>query len=236
MAIYCSECGSKNVDTAKFCQKCGSPIAKVDEAPPSVSQAPINVERPAPQPVAPPPPQQPVRIPEPPVFSPPPPPQTPPPPVVPPPVSQPGAMPPPVYVPPPPVQQQPPIYTGTTPAPGAASSDTLGLSSNLGGLLAYVGWWISGVILFVLEKKDGFIRFHAAQSIVAFGAITILNIIISILTAIPVFPVFLFFSIVSGLLWAASVVLWIFMMYKAYKGQLTKLPFAGDLAKKIFKV
>ncbi len=72
-------------------------------------------------------------------------------------------------------------------------------------------------------------RFHAAQSIVVFGAVSILNFILNI--------AFRRFWIIGGLLsaviWIAGLALWVFLMYKAYQGENYKLPIAGDIASSI---
>ncbi len=37
--------------------------------------------------------------------------------------------------------------------------------------LAYAGWWVTGLILWFVERRDSAIRFHAAQSMAAFGIV-----------------------------------------------------------------
>ena len=76
-----------------------------------------------------------------------------------------------------------------TPAPteGAGkpeSESSTGLSANVAGLLCYVAGWITGIIFVVLEKKSTFVKFHAWQSIMTFGVLTVVQIILSILGAI----------------------------------------------------
>ena len=44
-----------------------------------------------------------------------------------------------------------------------------GLQPNLAALLSYVAGILTGVIFFLIEKENKFIRFHAMQSIVTFG-------------------------------------------------------------------
>jgi uncharacterized membrane protein len=104
---------------------------------------------------------------------------------------------------------------------------TTGLDPNIGGLLSYVLGWITGLIFFLLEEKDEFIRFHAMQSIIVFGAISVFSIVFGILFAVPFLG-----AILGSFLWIASVVLWIILMVKAYQGERFKLPIAGDLAEK----
>jgi len=48
-----------------------------------------------------------------------------------------------------------------------------GLPPRDAGLLCYIGGWITGIIFFIIEQKNRWVRFHAAQSIVVFGTITV---------------------------------------------------------------
>jgi len=97
-----------------------------------------------------------------------------------------------------------------------------GLEENVAGLLCYIGFWISGLILLLLETKNKFVRFHAAQSIIVFG---FLNVIYAVFRWIPFFHLFMDYLV--GIL---AFVLWIVLMVKAYQGIMYKLPVAGDLA------
>jgi uncharacterized membrane protein len=105
------------------------------------------------------------------------------------------------------------------------ASSTTGLESNIAGLLCYVGGWISGIVFLVLEKKDQFVRFHAMQSIITFGILTIASILLGL---IPYAGSYFNFAI--GIL---IFVLWIILMVKAYQGELYKLPAAGNIAESI---
>jgi uncharacterized membrane protein len=99
-----------------------------------------------------------------------------------------------------------------------------GLDENLAGLLCYVGWWVSGIVFLIIEPENKFIRFHAIQSIVVFGFITIA---VSILSWIPVVGAFL--GAIIGLI---GVAIWVAMMFKAQQGAKYKLPVAGDMAER----
>ncbi len=79
-----------------------------------------------------------------------------------------------------------------------------GLDENLAGLLCYVGWWVSGIVFLIIEPDNKFVRFHAIQSIVTFGFITVVGTIISTILA-PVPFIGWFFSTIIGLL---GVALW----------------------------
>ena len=99
-----------------------------------------------------------------------------------------------------------------------------GLAANVAGLLCYVLGWISGLVFILIEKENKFVRFHAVQSIVTFGALTIVSIIISFIPFIG--------WILGWLISILGLMLWIVLMVKAYQGQRYKLPWAGDFAEK----
>ena len=96
-----------------------------------------------------------------------------------------------------------------------AKSST-GLEENVAGLLCYIVGWITGLIFFLIEKDSKFVKFHAMQSIITFGACTILS----------------FIPVVNWFIGIVALVLWILLMVKAYQGERFKLPFIGDLAEK----
>jgi len=80
--------------------------------------------------------------------------------------------------------------------------------------------WITGIVFIIIEKENKFVRFHAMQSIIVFGALTVIDIIFSWTFVIP---------IIIGVL---MFVLWIIMMINAFQGKMLKLPLAGKLADK----
>jgi len=113
-----------------------------------------------------------------------------------------------------------------------------GLEEHVAGTLCYVLGFITGIVFFLIEKENEFVRFHAVQSIIVFGGLFVLNIILSILgvivVAIPVLGPIM--SMLIGLLYfliiVAGLVAWILLMVKAYQGEKYKLPIAGDYAVK----
>src|ERR1700686_128921 len=111
-----------------------------------------------------------------------------------------------------------------------------GMSENVAGFLCYLLWWITGLIFFLIDKRP-FVRFHAAQSMVVFGGLHIIYIIL----AEAFFGSFLvgglaLFSLVSllfSLIRLAAFVLWIFLMVKAYQHQKFRVPFAADISESL---
>jgi uncharacterized membrane protein len=121
------------------------------------------------------------------------------------------------------------VATAMTPAAGTQS----GLSENVAGLLCYLLGWVTGLIFYFIDKRP-FVRFHAAQSIVVFGGLTIIRIVLAMLF---VSGGLAGFSMGMGLLWIVSLVglvLWILLMIKAFQGEKYRVPLAADLADQIF--
>lgn len=103
-----------------------------------------------------------------------------------------------------------------------------GLAPNVAGLLCYVLGWVTGIIFLILEKEDKSVRFHAMQSIVVFGVLSIAHII---LDWIP----FIGWYVFQPILWIIWVIMWIVLMVKAYQGQQWKVPWAGNFAESLLK-
>lgn len=103
-----------------------------------------------------------------------------------------------------------------------AEKTGLGLPKNTAAALSYVLGWITGIV-FLLVEKDPFVRFHAMQSIIVFGILTVINFI-------PLIG-----WILSPLIMIVGFVLWLLLIYKAYQGEEFMLPVVGDFAKKQLK-
>ena len=78
-----------------------------------------------------------------------------------------------------------------------------------------------------MEKENKFVRFHAMQSIVVFGAISIIQIILWIIPIVG--------WILGTILSILTFIIWIVLMLKAYQGQKYKVPIASDFAEKQIK-
>ena len=109
----------------------------------------------------------------------------------------------------------------TAPALGKSST---GMQPNFAALLSYVFGVITGLIFFLVEKENSFVKFHAMQSICFSVAVFVLSFV---LMFIPVLGWF-----VLMLLQIAVFVFWIICMVQAYQGKLYKLPVVGDFAAK----
>ena len=99
-----------------------------------------------------------------------------------------------------------------------------GMKAELAAALSYVFGFVTGIVFFVVEKKNKFVRFHAMQSIILFASLFVLQIIFY---AIPLIG-----WIIRMLLSLAGFVLWIILLIKASQGEYFKLPGIGNIAEK----
>ncbi len=104
---------------------------------------------------------------------------------------------------------------------------SLNIEENIEALLSYLLLWVTGLLFLILEKDNKFVKFHAMQSIITFGALTVG---LMIFTPIPIIGI-----IITTILSITIFVLWIFLMLKAYQGEKYKLPIIGDIAENFAK-
>ena len=90
-------------------------------------------------------------------------------------------------------------------------------NDNIMAALAYFLGFVSGIIIYLIEKdkpgKSRFVMFHAVQAI-------ILGLVWFIISYVPIIGQLVVF------------ITWVFMMYKAYTGEEYHLPVIGDYADK----
>ena len=94
-----------------------------------------------------------------------------------------------------------------------------GLPKNTAAALSYGLGCLTGSSI-LLSEKDPFVRFHAMQSIITFGILTLLSFV-------PVIG-----WILSPLVMIVGFILWLVLIFKAYQGEEFKLPVVGEFAKK----
>jgi len=107
------------------------------------------------------------------------------------------------------------------------SKSSFGFKQNIVAFLSYLFGFISGLIIFLLEKENKFVKFHALQSTITFLLITVVNIILGGLSAIP-FIGFLF-KILLSIVGLISLVLWIVGLIFSIKNEIFKFPIIGDV-------
>ena len=119
------------------------------------------------------------------------------------------------------VQPTQPVNQPVQPA-GQPDNQSHGLKPNIAGALAYVLGFVSGIIIYLISK-DKFAKFHALQSIMFSLAVYVVHYMIGFLPGS---------YMLQSLVNLASLILFIFLVVKAYKGEKYKLPVIGDVAEK----
>jgi uncharacterized membrane protein len=94
------------------------------------------------------------------------------------------------------------------------SISSAGVPANIATFLAYLFGWISGLVIFLLEKKNASIQFHGAQSIVLFGSLTVLNILLPFVPALG--PLLM--------------ILWLVLLVMSLLGNAPRLPVIANFA------
>ena len=108
---------------------------------------------------------------------------------------------------------------------GVSDETSTGLAPNVAGLLCYLGIWITGIVFFVLEQKNKWVRFHAAQSIIVFGVLFVTGMVLGWIPFIG--------HGLASIVGIVGFILWIVLMVKAYNGELFKVVAAGDIAERM---
>lgn len=120
------------------------------------------------------------------------------------------------------VQPTQPVNQPVSQPTGQPDNQSHGLKPNIAGALAYVLGFVSGIIIYLISK-DKFAKFHALQSIMFSLAVYVVHYMIGFLPGS---------YMLQSLVNLASLILFIFLVVKAYKGEKYKLPVIGDVAEK----
>jgi uncharacterized membrane protein len=107
--------------------------------------------------------------------------------------------------------------------PQSAFEKPYQMDPNVEAALSYIP--LVGVAVYLMEKNNKFVRTHAAQSVLFWIAIIVLNSVASTLRMIIIG--YILIPIISLL----AVGGWVFLSWKAYNNEEFELPFLGKIAK-----
>jgi len=124
---------------------------------------------------------------------------------------------------------------------GGGSGTSSGLNENVAGALSYLVGFVTGFIFYLVEKDNRFVRYHAAQSIFVFGLVFVLVVFLDLMGFLGVLPVFgwfigFFVGLMQILLGLLAFVLWVYLMYSAFLGEWTRVPFVSGWVERFFDV
>jgi uncharacterized membrane protein len=123
----------------------------------------------------------------------------------------------------PPPGGQPPSYPpgGQQPGyppPGYQPSGASGVDKKTGSILSYLLGWVTGIIFLFVGKNDPDVKYHAAQSVVFFGGMTVVFWALRIFESFLPFGLGLLFVLVSLVLSVYTVVVWVLCLVRANSG------------------
>lgn len=114
--------------------------------------------------------------------------------------------------------------------PSAGTPSSTGMAPNVAAALSYLLWIVTGVVFFVLEKENSFVRFHAMQSILVSAALIVLGVVLSVIAMIPVLG-WIIALIVYPIVGLLCLILWLMLMFRAFSGHEWELPIIGKYAR-----
>ena len=132
--------------------------------------------------------------------------------------------------------QPPPSPPSPGPETGATSTST-GLPSNVAAAIACIPL-IGGIIFYILEKRDNFVRFYAMQSIIFGCAWFLFNIVSAVVHAVfgaipGIGGILVFFwAIIAPLVHLVFLVIMIITIIKAFTGVRWDIPYIGPVARR----
>jgi uncharacterized membrane protein len=113
------------------------------------------------------------------------------------------------------------------------TSTTTGLDVRLASVLCYSVWWVTGGLFLLLERQHRTVRFHAAQSLVLFGSVSILLVGLGAVSALALVVSSQTYQMVrslANLLWAGAAILWLVLVLRAWRGEVWRVPLVAALA------
>jgi uncharacterized membrane protein len=129
-------------------------------------------------------------------------------------------------------------------APFEASSawgpTTITITANTAAGFSYLFWWVSGLLVYFNERRNRYVRFHAVQSIMLTGVLSIFSVLAYIIAALfnDVFlnthqRIWQTLSVGTVVLAALLVLLpWLTAMIAAWSGTYLRLPIVGEYAER----
>ena len=95
---------------------------------------------------------------------------------------------------------------------------------------------MSALVFLIIEQQNRVVRFHAAQSLVLFGGLSVLIVLLSTASIGMLVVSAAAFQAMRMLLyavWLAAVVIWLVLLLRTFKGETWRVPIAADLAAKL---
>jgi uncharacterized membrane protein len=118
------------------------------------------------------------------------------------------------------------------PPPPTAS----GLDPRLASALAYLAGWITGAVFLAVERRHPVVRFHAAQAVVVFGALSALmglTYAAALAGALLSTTAFRVLLALTNLTWLAGAGLWAWLLLTVARGETWRVPGTARLVDRL---
>lgn len=120
--------------------------------------------------------------------------------------------------------------------PATEPASPLGPDPRLASALAYLAWWVSGVVVWIVEPDRPVVRFHAMQSMLAFGTTFLAWATLwggSFAVLVVSASGFFLLQRLAQLVLLAGFIVWAVCLWQVSRGVDFRLPLFGDLAERL---
>ncbi len=112
----------------------------------------------------------------------------------------------------------------------------LGANPRVASVIAYSAWWATGALVWLIDRDRPAVRFHAMQSMIAFGAIFgawTMCWVGSFLALVGSSDLFFLLQELAQIVLAAGVIIWAVCIVQVARGIDIHLPWAGTVAARL---
>ena len=115
-------------------------------------------------------------------------------------------------------------------------TSSTGLPPHAAAALSYLAWWVSGLLFYLVERENRFVKFHAAQAFVGLGGLWALGFTMwvfafgALFVSAGAFKILLYLSYAA---WLTGLIAWAVCVVRAWKGEEFELPWAGRAARRM---
>jgi uncharacterized membrane protein len=118
----------------------------------------------------------------------------------------------------------------------AAKKSSTGLDSKIAVLLAYLFSWLGGLIIWIMEKENKFVKWNALQALILGIVQMIAIIVVSVILGMIPYIGWFFFSwlgyVIAGVCWILAIV----AIVMGFSGKTFRIPGIASLTDKWFKM
>jgi uncharacterized membrane protein len=118
----------------------------------------------------------------------------------------------------------------------AAKKSSTGLDSKIAVLLAYLFSWLGGLIIWIMEKENKFVKWNALQALILGIVEMIAIIVVSVILGLIPYIGWFFFSwlgyVIAGVCWILAIV----AIVMGFSGKTFRIPGIASLTDKWFKM